>query len=162
MPPDWQTWCRLCGKTNVENAIMTIEAIPKLIFLIHKHFSISVSIFDRKIYHKVSSNSSNVYFFVFIQQLTESDCASNLCGKCHNFIGQLEQFTERCVKVHSLFNSLISTSDLEIDAVYLQTLRCEAGLDRDGHGDEVSIRFNSCNCTIEIQLCVNAQHLCVE
>lgn len=35
---------------------MTIEAIPKLINLIQKHFSISVSISDHRIYHEVSSN----------------------------------------------------------------------------------------------------------
>lgn len=43
MPYDWQKWCRLCGKTEVENAALKIEAIPSLIFLIQKHFTILVS-----------------------------------------------------------------------------------------------------------------------
>lgn len=65
------------------------------------------------------------------QQLTESDCASNVCADCYKFIADFEQFTERCTKVHLLFNDLISSTDLEIDSIYLQTLRYEAGLDRD-------------------------------
>lgn len=50
---------------------------------------------------------------------------------CHKFIEEFEQFSERCLRMHSLFNSLISSTDLEIDSNYLQTLRYEAGLDRD-------------------------------
>lgn len=44
---------------------------------------------------------------------------------------QLEKFSERCIKVQTLFNDLISSADLQIDSEYLQSLRYEAGLDTD-------------------------------
>lgn len=75
--------------------------------------------------------------------MTESDLTSNVCAECHRFVGQFEEFSERCIKVHTLFNNLISSVDLEIDTVYLQTLRYEAGLD----SDEVSALFEkNYNC----------------
>lgn len=44
MAQEWQKWCRLCGKPEIVNTIEKTEAVTKLIFSVHKHFSISVSI----------------------------------------------------------------------------------------------------------------------
>lgn len=60
-----------------------------------------------------------------------SDCASNICIECHNFIERLQAFDERCLKVNSLFNNLITSTELQFDSDYLQGLRFEAGLDTD-------------------------------
>ncbi|XP_055299687.1 zinc finger protein weckle-like [Sitodiplosis mosellana] len=116
---DWQKWCRLCGTTEVENTALKIEVIPNRIFLIQKHFTVL---------------------------LTEFDCISNVCANCHQFIAEFERFSERCSKVHALFNSLISSTDLEIDSNYLQTLRYEAGLDRDEKPTEVDYKTTD-QCT---------------
>lgn len=44
----------------------------------------------------------------------------------------MEEYSERCIKVNLLYNSLITlTSDLPLDPNYLQNLRYEAGLDKD-------------------------------
>lgn len=64
-------------------------------------------------------------------QLSESDCVSNICIECHNFIERLQAFDERCLKVNTLFNNLITSTELQLDSDYLQGLRFEAGLDRD-------------------------------
>lgn len=42
MSSEWQKWCRLCGKTEIENDIVKFETIPNFISLIRKHFSITV------------------------------------------------------------------------------------------------------------------------
>lgn len=72
--------------------------------------------------------------------MSETNLTSNVCAECHNFIGQFEEFSERCIKVQSLFNNLISSVDLEIDAVYLQTLRYEAGLDTEKVSEKLENR----------------------
>lgn len=61
MPYDWQKWCRLCGKIDVKNVSLKIEAIPNLIFLIQKHFAVLVSVY--KFYQKMSSNSIDTVLF---------------------------------------------------------------------------------------------------
>lgn len=43
MPLNWQTWCRLCGKIEVDDAVIKMESIPNLIVLVQKHFNITVS-----------------------------------------------------------------------------------------------------------------------
>lgn len=45
MPSDWQTWCRLCGKTEIENAHHKIGEVPNLFHVIQKHFAITVSFY---------------------------------------------------------------------------------------------------------------------
>lgn len=42
MPLNWQTWCRLCGQTEVDDTVIKIETIPNLIVLVQKHFDVTV------------------------------------------------------------------------------------------------------------------------
>lgn len=44
MSTDWQQWCRLCAKRDVDNTSLNTENIPNLVFFIQKHFAISVSL----------------------------------------------------------------------------------------------------------------------
>lgn len=50
---------------------------------------------------------------------------------CCSFVNQLDQFTDQCLKVQALFNNLLSSTDLQFDLGYLQSLRYEFGLDND-------------------------------
>lgn len=44
----------------------------------------------------------------------------------------MEQFGERCVRVNTMFDMIISSNEnLQIDPNYLQSLRDDAGLDKD-------------------------------
>lgn len=48
----------------------------------------------------------------------------------------MEQFGERCVRVNTMFDMIISSNEnLQIDPNYLQSLRDDAGLDKDEVSD---------------------------
>lgn len=79
----------------------------------------------------MTSYHSFYFRCLYLQQLSETDCVSNICSECCKFMTKIEEYSERCMKVNLLYNSLISTSDLPLDPNYLQNLRYEAGLDKD-------------------------------
>lgn len=56
---NWQRWCRLCAKYDVEDTIIKRENVT---LTIQKHFSIEVgaSKFEHKLFANITNNSKNV------------------------------------------------------------------------------------------------------
>lgn len=55
-----------------------------------------------------------------------------ICSKCQEYLIALEQFSERCINVNTMFDIILSLNEaMQIDSIYLQGLRDEAGLDKD-------------------------------
>lgn len=60
-----------------------------------------------------------------------SDCdVNNICSECKQFLMILDQFSERCIRVNTMFGIIISSNEnLQVDPIYLQNLRDNAALD---------------------------------
>lgn len=69
-----------------------------------------------------------IYFGPF--QLASKDI--RICAECHEFIGKLHYFTEKCDKATALFNKILhSNCNQQNDVNYLQSLRYDAGIDEE-------------------------------
>lgn len=55
----------------------------------------------------------------------------SVCAECHEFIKKLEEFSERCKKVHELFTRLIFSDENVLTDENLKKLRHEAGLNEE-------------------------------
>lgn len=56
----------------------------------------------------------------------------SVCNECHGFVKKLEEFDERCGKVDTMFNELVSSDEaiLDSDEIFLQLCRRKFGLDK--------------------------------
>lgn len=142
MPPAWQQWCRLCGKTDCNEAWTDVASVENLSYVIEKHFAISVSSrWQQLVQKRMTRTQTNpkewryaLFSILSCFQFSESnDLHTNpLCAACFIFVLKLEEFAEQCDRTDWMFNRIIqSNQDQQVDCNYLQMVRYEAGLDEE-------------------------------
>lgn len=91
---------------------------------------------SRKFRHnKIKANDANQIDFkknaISCFQLSDCDVI-NICSECKQFLMKLDQFSERCMRVNTMFGIIISSNEnLQVDPIYLQSLRDNAALGND-------------------------------
>lgn len=80
----WQQWCRLCGKTDCNEAWIDVASIENLSLVIEKHFAISVSsrclnLYTERILNRGECQGVTFYSLFMRFQFSESnDLHTNL------------------------------------------------------------------------------------
>lgn len=117
------------------------RAMPCGLRILHKTRIYYSKIFrrSRKFWNnKIETNDENQMDF-FKQKINAiscfqlSDCDVNsICSECKQFLTTLDQFSERCMRVNTMFGIIISSNEnLQVDPIYLQNLRDNAALAND-------------------------------
>lgn len=152
MATNWQSWCRLCAyEGNDIDVFFKLESVTELSQLVQKHFMISVCIFFSTCCYIIYPNYLYlinkfvqcsicllIKIITFLQIHPQDESPTSICSECYSFVGKLERFAVRCVKVDKMFAELIfdksNILDSEIDSV-----RCKYGL------DEEDVSFSNCD-----------------